>query len=450
MNTRNQLISVVAGCTFVIAGCAFIMSAEGQALPAVELNGIFVPESEAVEIDGVWYPKDDCVVTHDGSYALREDCKEVYTGSAWPTSVWAESDHYTFDQLSAAEDAGDVCYVIYRNAFYATPYCVWSDDSEEWVHISEVIEVDGEYYGPDSSSICCDGNGTWFLSGDDDWVGCSDGEYWPTDECHDCPDDGAWVYGNEEDCECCGRAGERINRYHSSPSPYLHRGASGWLVGFEIEKTEVDGCSDEGDCIEELPLFSGWETDSSCGVEGITHAYDPLDPSTRATFRRHLQASSEYVDGPTNSDCGGHINLSSNRLSSYELFCGFRKYAGLYYALYKGRLTNPFCEGNKALLCSSDKYVTVKGKPFGIELRLVSRVPDSAVLGRRFDLIAATCAAIDNSVSFNEALRLHKEVLLESYSGNRVKVASVMRLARHFQKWLDTNVSHPSIERYIG
>ena len=258
------------------------------------------------------------------------------------------------------------------------------------------------------------------------------------------------VYGDADECDDCGQNGSRINAYHQSPSPYLYRGSSGWLVGFEVEKTEVDGNTEEGDSVEPLPLFSGWETDGSCGVEGITNAYDPLDPFTRDTFLRHLQDSREYVNEPTNEKCGGHINLSHCGLTNNELFDKFRKYAGIYYALYKGRLNNEYCCGNKSLLASSDKYVTVKRKPFGIELRLVSRVPNDTVLARRFDLIAATCKCMDDNVSFGQALILHKDVLLEAYSNDRKRVAAIFRLAKHFQKWLHINETHPSIERYIG
>jgi len=336
---------------------------------------------------------------------------------------------------------------VSRDAYYTDQFVVWSAEGSEYLHCEDAVEVDGDYYHNDSESIACDGHGTWFRRGSDDWVYC-DGDYWPADECHICGDD--WTHGDQDECNDCARSGSRINAYHSSPSPYLYRGSSGWLVGFEVEKTEVDGNTEEGESVEELPLFSGWETDGSCGVEGITNAYDPIDPSTRDTFLQHLRSSSEYVNEPTNDKCGGHINLSKSGLNNNELFDKFRQYAGIYYALYKGRLNNEYCCGNKSLLYSSDKYVTVKRKPFGIELRLVSRVPNDVVLARRFSLIAATCMCIDGNVGFYDALRIHKPTLLDAYSNDRKRVAEIFRLAKHFQKWLHTNESHPSIERYIG
>lgn len=449
MTTRNQIINALAGTTFMIAGTTFLMSAEGNALPAVELSdGDFCPADDAIELsNGEWHAKQDCVQTHDGSYALADDCKEVYACWQHPTSRYAESEWYSEAQLAAASDDGEVQFVPSRDAYYTDAYVVWSSESVEYLHVEDAIEVDDEHYHRDSDSICCDGHGTWFRHNSDDWVYC-DGDYWPTDECHICGDD--WTHGEADECEDCSHSGGRINAYHQSPSPYLYRGSSGWLVGFEVEKTTVDGCDDEGDSVEPMPLFSGWETDGSCGVEGITNAYDPIDPSTRDTFLAHLRASKEYVNEPTNDKCGGHINLSKSGLTNCELFDKFRKYAGIYYALYKGRLNNEYCCGNKILCYDSDKYVTVKRKPFGIELRLVSRVPNDTVLARRFDLIAATCKCIDDNVSFRAALILHKDVLLEAYSNDRQRVAAIFRLAKHFQKWLHTNESHPSIERYIG
>lgn len=448
MSTRNQIINALAGTTFMIAGTTFMMTAEGNALPVVELNdGDYWPADDAVEIDGEWHAKQDCVQTHYGSWALADNCKEVYACWHLPTSRYAESEWYSEAQLTAALVDDEVQFVPSRDAYYTDQFVVYGSEEGEYLHIEDAIEVDGDYYHNDSESIASDGHGTWFLRGSVDWVYC-DGDYWPTDECHICGDD--WVHGDRDECDDCGRSSSRINAYHSSPSPYLYRGSSGWLVGFEVEKTEVDGNTEEGDSIEELPLFSGWETDGSCGVEGITNAYDPIDPSTRYTFLQHLRASSEYVNEPTNEKCGGHINLSHSRLTNGELFDKFRKYAGIYYALYKGRLNNEYCCGNKSLRYSSDKYVTVKRKPFGIELRLVSRVPNDVVLARRFSLIAATCMCIDGNVGFYDALRIHKPTLLDAYSDDRKRVAEIFRLAKHFQKWLHTNESHPSIERYIG
>ena len=446
--TRNQIVAAVAGTTFAVAGVTFLMLPDGSAVTAVELHdGSASPSDDAVEIDGVWHLKDDCVDTHDGSVALLDDCTEVYSCWHHPNSRYAESKYYSSSQLEQALEDGDVEFISSREAHYTTGYCVWSEDSGEYLHCADAEEVDGNYYDRDSDSILSDGHGTYFLYGDEDWVFC-DGCAWPVDECHECG--GEWVHGEESECDSCNCGGSRINAYHSSPSPTLYRGSSGWLVGFEVEKTTVDGCDDENDSIEELPLFSGWECDSSCGVEGITHAYDPLDEHTRDQFKRHLHTSREYVDGPADHTCGGHINLSNSALTTEQLFEKFRKYAGIYYALYKGRLNNEFCYLNKSLLYSSKKYVTVKRTPFGIELRLVSRVPNAEVLSRRFDLIAATCQSIDNNVSFAEALRLHKPVLLDAYRNDRVKVASILRLARHFHKWLQSNKSHPSIERYIS
>ena len=447
MNTRNQILTLLTGTTFAIAGTTFVMSSDGTPFPAVAIDGAYYNLDDAVEIDGVWHLKDDCVETHDGTYALNDDCSMVYSCWNQPSSRYAEYEWYSAEQLELAKENGDIEFVSMRNAYYTADYVVWSEDSGEYLHREDAEEIDGEYYDRDSDSICCDGHGTYFLAGDGDWVACEDG-YWPAEECHECGSE--WVHGEESECEDCGRCGNRINAYHSSPSPYLNRGSSGWLVGFEVEKATVDGCDEEHDVIEELPLFSGWELDGSCGVEGITHAYDPIDERTRDLFLRDLRVSRAYVDEPTNDRCGGHINLSHSGHTNEQLFEKFRKYAGIYYALYKGRLNNEYCCLNKSLLYSSDKYVTVKRKPFGIELRLVSKVPNAEVLSRRFDLIAATCQSIDNNVSFSEALRLHKPVLLDAYSNNRIRVAQIMRLARHFHKWLHTNESHPSIERYIS
>ena len=94
-----------------------------------------------------------------------------------------------------------------------------------------------------------------------------------------------------------------ISSYHSSPAPLEHhkgaknvdiahlnrkkqsqlfesiRTASGrdynalFTIGFEIEKNELHNSS-----IQEYPLFKGFERDSSCGFEAITHILPLLPP----------------------------------------------------------------------------------------------------------------------------------------------------------------------------
>jgi hypothetical protein len=204
-----------------------------------------------------------------------------------------------------------------------------------------------------------------------------------------------------------------------------------------------------GDRVEETPLFAGWECDSSCGVEGITHTYDPLDPATCFMFKQAVRASSEYVNGPCDQDCGGHINISNQGLAPYEVFERFRRYAPLWYAVYRFRLLNTYCCLDKPLSRTGDRYAPVRQKDFGIEIRLPNRVHNDDVLNRRFDWVGVTCQAMDKQRTFEEYVKASMPFLKDSY-GDRKKVAFILRTARHFRKWfIDPTYTHPLIERFV-
>jgi hypothetical protein len=399
--------------------------------------------------DGLNGFKVDHIELHDGSYAPEgTDVTEVYSGYAEPYSLYARCQYYTETQLQAALDNDEVCYVDRREAYYdASDCCTLHDGS--CAHWGDVVVVSGDNYYPDDDDVHLSQDGTYFLTGDDDYIQIGR-DYYHVDECHYCEGAGEWVYGDRGECSCSNTS-NRIHGYHENGRPTLYRGASPWLVGFEVEKVSLDGRSDEGDPVEETDLFVGWETDSSCGVEGITHAYDPLDPAMAALFVDHVAGARGQLNEPTDGDCGGHLSITHSYLSSEDLFQRFRDYAGLWYALYKGRLLNQYCYHNKALLYCSHRRGTItrKSKIDGIEVRLPSAVHNWHTLMRRFDLVAATCRSIDERLSFNGYLLKATPIVLEMYSGDRRKAAKVLRMARHMQRWINTGTEHRSIARYV-
>lgn len=455
---RQALVAALAGSTFAIGGVEFKMFAPNNPrqdpLTAVQVvrlhNGELHPHSDAVQIDDEWYPLSECVETTDGTFALEGQCRRIYNGWAHPHSIYARFEWFTSDQLDEASENGEVEYADQRGEYYTADDCVYTEHGEHQ-HSDDCVCINGDYYLQDSDEVSIDGHGDYFLNSDDDWVYCeSDNESWPRDECHYCENSAEYIHCDEDDCSSCGNDGsDRINRYHHSPSPYMHRGFSGWLVGFEVEKKSVGGNDDEGESVEATNLFAGWECDSSCGVEGITNCYDPLDPVTCNLFRTHVSEAEDYLNEPTDKTCGGHINISKAGTDSDELFCYFRNYAPLWYAAFRKRLQNTYCNGNKPLHASCDKYVPVNRKSFGIEIRIPARVQSSGILLRRFDWVGVTCQAIDDRLSFASYLKACKPIMLAAY-GDRQKVAYIYRLARHFSKWMDNrSVVHPSIASYI-
>jgi hypothetical protein len=226
-------------------------------------------------------------------------------------------------------------------------------------YIDNYVSVQGDYYHKDSDDVVYSDYSSeyeWrehcnWVESESDWI---NSEYlrW----CDDCEE----YFLEENDCNCqeCRDAKERINEYHCSPKPEYKGKLSGnttynpptdlknlerFTIGFEVEKRNINGYNDEGDPVNIQPFFAGWECDSSCGVEGISHIYS-LDDFTH--FKQDTNRS-HYLDSEVNSNCGGHINIvdTRNQLQYWHL----TPWMGIMYSLYRGRLNKTYCNHNKKL-----------------------------------------------------------------------------------------------------
>jgi len=392
----------------------------------------------------------EMVETQDCSMSRKVDCTPVYGGYTRFTGG-SVCNWFTHDQLEEARENDEVVYLDGRDEYWSRDACEWCEEDDQYYHSEEVIYVCGEYYRSDSDAIRTDHRGDYFLSGDYDYCFVeSEGEFYHESECHWHEESNEYHAGEESDCEeCCGSDDCRINRYHCSPSPALFRGVSPYLVGFEIEKKSIDGMDSVGEGITPYPLFSGWECDASCGVEGITHAYDPLDPVTTAKFRQDLLDSEDYVNEQCDKSCGGHINISSSHHTPRELIVAFRNYAPLWYAVYRNRLNNNYCGTDKKIEHGTAKYSPVRTKDFGIEIRLPNRVRNATQLQRRFEWVGLTCRAINDCQPFHTYVRECRTLLLEgAFHGDRAKYAMILRLARKFRIWMLDGIAHESIQQW--
>jgi hypothetical protein len=322
------------------------------------------------------------------------------------------------------------------------------EDSDNRLLCHVAIEICGYYYSPDSDNIRTDHRGDYFHVEDNDYVFCEDlGDYCHIEEAHYCEHCEEYRFGDESGCSHCCNAEGRILQWGQTRDSILYRGTSPWLVGFEIEANSVEGARRSGDEVEETELFAYWTTDSTCGVEGITHAYDPRCPETSKMFLRHLDNASHLVDSPSDKSCGGHINISHREMSQTELFVKFRQYAGIWWALFRHRLDHHYsgCY-NRRMESGSEKYSPVKVKGYCIELRLPRRVQSATVLKRRFMLIAETCRAIDEGLTEMQFLRNCLPILREVFGNDRKKIAEVLHLARLFQSWISSAPSNYELE----
>ena len=196
-----------------------------------------------------------------------------------------------------------------------------------------------------------------------------------------------------------------IQEYHCGVEPTFHlqpidpyKVLSKYTIGFEVEKDCLDdGNAEAGSVIEQQPLFSHWETDSSCGIEGITNVYS-LDNAE--LFINHVRESN-YTNLNTNQRCGGHINFAhrENKLQYWHI----RPWLGLIFSMWKKRLNNQYSSCNKKLnpYRGTDHHygaLVEKGRMRNntrFELRLPNKVKDGDTLIRRFCLIQHLIECVD-------------------------------------------------------
>lgn len=421
--------------------------------PETEDESPEVPEGHTLLDDGRMLPTDQLVeVVVAGSCSCSNGT--LFYGKSWGfKTAWHLPDDEEVVWLEAAN-----CYA------HAAGCELVGLHNGEWLFHDHALRVNGEWYH--NNDVSFDGHGNPYLNDDEDYVYCSDeGESYHRDECHYCEDEQEWRHGEEEECSYCTKRGgsDYVNPYHGSPKPEFYRPPfyppsytsssgelpfSGWGVGFEVEKNSANGADSEGDYVGETPLFAGWERDASCGVEGITHVYDPL--RRRDLFLQHVKASAKLLNAPADSDCGGHINISHANHTPRHLLLSLRVYAPLWYALYRNRLNNAYCRDDKKVEHGTTKYSPLRTKDFGVEFRLPYRVRHAVQLVRRFDLIAAACTAIDEGWSLNRYVKECRPLLLkEVYGGDRVKYAHILRLTRHFDRWFKDGHIHSSIVAFV-
>ena len=416
--------------------------------------------------------QDEMVTTDKGVELLQSLC-------TWSEIMdkWIDTD----DIVTCAE--GEIMSCDYRSDYYN--YCEDTDnyhqhDDSWWCEVAELNYSNSE----DTIESYCGtvGHEDSFQNSDYYvWVsiGRAEGQWLYSDDANYCEDVEEYVHENDstycDSNECyyydednCGGGRESINSYHSS-SRFIENLNGGYMkspfsIGFEVEKTQFDtddyGVADsQGDSVGEFSFFAGFETDSSCGVEAVSHIL-PLSPP-RSKWRKEvfnmMDEASLIINSDTDITCGGHITISISRSmlngDAYDVVNMIKPKLAILYALYRYRLKRSYCSSNKPIKKEDNaRYSPVNVKSSNkIEFRIPSRVKNVKQLKLRYDFMYSMFHyTFKEPTDFEDFFVKVMPILIKMYDGDTDKVNVVYAYAKEFKKYLASEEVHPTIEQFIN
>jgi len=223
-------------------------------------------------------------------------------------------------------------------------------------------------------------------------------------------------------------------------------------IGFEVEKTRLSRGAKR-----DLPLFAGYERDSSCGYEGVSNIL-PLLPAGKwrnKVFSMMHDARKIIEDSYSPSDhrCGGHVTLSCEGMTGEELFNATRENLAIVFALFRKRLSNRYCNANPRMESNfqGTRYVAVQQKANVIEVRLVSRFQSVKQMMRRYELFYTIMDFSINNPNGSHASLLKKvrPIVKSMYNGDEAKTDEILEIAKHFNKYIKTGRINRGVINFV-
>ncbi len=296
----------------------------------------------------------------------------------------------------------------------------------------------------------------------DDCCYCEDiDSYAHNDDCHWSEEHEEYYYDEDEMPESA--SSDCVKSYHSNKNPINYN--EGWKnsmfsIGFEVEKKHFvneggEQASDNGDYVGSYDFFCGFETDSSCGVEGVSNILPLGSPRSdaRKDIFNWIDDAKSIIDSPYDRSCGGHITVSAKGYNDgYDIVDKMRQPLALMYALYRYRLKRTYCNQNKpAKKENNAKYSPVNVKGSRVEFRLPSAVKNTTQLKLRYDLIYKMMHhSLERRVSFEVFLQKVRHIVLKMYNGNESKVDHVYNVARDFRRYLIAEDVSDLVDEFIN
>jgi hypothetical protein len=228
---------------------------------------------------------------------------------------------------------------------------------------------------------------------------------------------------------------------------------SKFTIGFEVEKNELSR-----NAVKEYELFCGFERDSSCGYEAVTHVL-PLLPAGkwRTKVFDMMHKAEKIIDdrySPSSANCGGHITVAVDGMTGRELRQAVRKNSGIVFALFRNRLRNSYCNHNNRLedISTGTRYEVALSKHNCLEFRLPSRFESVKQMMRRYELFYELVDfSVNNPNGSHEAfLKRIKPIILSMYNGEENRVDFIFSVAKHFRKYILTGIIDAEINSYIS
>jgi hypothetical protein len=189
------------------------------------------------------------------------------------------------------------------------------------------------------------------------------------------------------------------SRYRMSFDATIETGK--WYFGIEAEKQDSNARAYAsylgGKC-------DGWgaERDSSLGSGGVEFISPilPLHNGTlvRKNFQKHrwmLDAKLDDNGNASRTSCGGHITISKGGMNGRDLLNHLHHFVPFFYSLYIGRLNT----GYGGAVTKGDVSHTRRAfnlKPFGVEIRIFSGVPNMEGAWWRVQLLQVIADMIDS------------------------------------------------------
>ncbi len=223
---------------------------------------------------------------------------------------------------------------------------------------------------------------------------------------------------------------------NESSLPQFHNNTDEYLIGLEVEKVDYT-LQQQGKAFEILQE-TGWrkEMDGSLSYGGYELVSPKLPLMDNARIEQACVPVIDYINGSTDSSCGGHINISKRGVSSDKLLRNMRGIVPLMYAMYERRLNNRYCSArswSKYFGRYKTKYSAFYLKNDNIlEIRLFSAVKDSTTLMWRVKLLQSFASLYGKNVSSvllkmadseSELYKLLNEVYTRSQIADKIREA---------------------------